>query len=89
MELYEILYNVDKSSDHLHHMDAICDYLYHIKYMFVGDGVRSEVEKVICKLRPALKLRLRFISHLNMDETTAATPTSKDVQTPTATTTSS
>lgn len=43
--------------------------------MFVGDGVRSDVEKVICKLRPALKLRLRFISHLNMEETTAVVPT--------------
>ena len=42
---------------------------YHIKYMFVGDGVRNEVEKVICKLRPALKVRLRFISHLNIEET--------------------
>lgn len=28
MELYEILLNVDKASEHLYHMDAICDYLY-------------------------------------------------------------
>ncbi|XP_012943009.1 mediator of RNA polymerase II transcription subunit 23 [Aplysia californica] len=82
VELYEILLNVDKASEHLHHMDAICDYLYHIKYMFVGDGVRSDVEKVICKLRPALKLRLRFISHLNIEETTASTPS---MPTPTTT----
>ncbi|KAK0059322.1 mediator of RNA polymerase II transcription subunit 23-like isoform X2 [Biomphalaria pfeifferi] len=74
VELYDILLNVDSKSEHLYHMDAICDYLYHIKYMFVGDGVRSEVEKVICKLRPALKVRLRFISHLNIDETTAVVP---------------
>ncbi|KAK3781044.1 hypothetical protein RRG08_046348 [Elysia crispata] len=75
VELYEILLNVDKASEHLHHMDPICDYLYHIKYMFVGDGVRSEVEKVICKLRPALKVRLRFISHLNIEETNAVANT--------------
>jgi len=31
--------------------------------MFVGDGVKAEVEKVIRSLRPALQLRLRFISH--------------------------
>ena len=36
--------------------------------MFVGDGVKNEVEKLICHLRPALKLRLRFISHINVDE---------------------
>ncbi len=38
--------------------------------MYVGDGVKSEVEKVIRKLRPALKLRLRFISHQGKEETT-------------------
>ncbi|CAG5128947.1 unnamed protein product, partial [Candidula unifasciata] len=75
VELYEILLNVDKASEHLFHMDAICDYLYHIKYMFVGDGVKSDAEKVICKLRPALKLRLRFMSHLNIDETSVVTST--------------
>ena len=41
---------------------------YHIKYMFVGDGVKNEVEKVIRSLRPALQLRLRFISHINVEE---------------------
>lgn len=43
---------------------------YHIKYMFVGDGVKNEVEKLICHLRPSLKLRLRFISHINVEELT-------------------
>ncbi|XP_008483909.1 mediator of RNA polymerase II transcription subunit 23 [Diaphorina citri] len=50
------------------HMDEICDLLYHIKYMFVGDLMKSEVEGIIRKLRPALQMRLRFISHLNIDE---------------------
>ncbi len=40
---------------------------YHIKYMFVGDGVKNEVEKVIRSLRPALQLRLRYISHHGKD----------------------
>jgi len=46
---------------------------YHVKYMFVGDGVKAEVEKVIRSLRPALQLRLRFISHHGRED---ATPTS-------------
>ena len=34
-------------SQHLFAMDPICDFLYHIKYMFVGDGVRAEAERSI------------------------------------------
>jgi hypothetical protein len=41
---------------------------YHVKYMFVGDGVKTEVEKVIRTLRPALQLRLRFIAHHGREE---------------------
>jgi mediator of RNA polymerase II transcription subunit 23 len=36
--------------------------------MFVGDMMKSEVEGVIRKLRPALQMRLRFIAHLNPEE---------------------
>ena len=45
---------------------------YHVKYMFVGDGVKAEVEKVIRSLRPALQLRLRFISHHGREDATPA-----------------
>ncbi|KAL3868089.1 hypothetical protein ACJMK2_040926 [Sinanodonta woodiana] len=72
VELYEILANIDRSCIFLHCMDPIVDFLYHIKYMFVGDGVKNEVEKVIRNLRPALQLRLRFISHITVEE--ASTP---------------
>lgn len=41
---------------------------YHIKYQFVGDLMKAEVEGVIRKLRPALQMRLRFIAHLNINE---------------------
>ena len=76
VELYEILANVDKASEHLHYMDPITDFLYHIKYMFIGDGVKNEVEKFIRNFRPALQMRLRFISHTVVDETStpASTP---------------
>ncbi|KAK6167600.1 hypothetical protein SNE40_021588 [Patella caerulea] len=67
VELYQILLNVDKASEHLHLMDPISDFLYHIKYMFVGDGVKAETENVIRNLRPALQLRLRFISHISVE----------------------
>ncbi|XP_046366598.1 mediator of RNA polymerase II transcription subunit 23-like isoform X3 [Haliotis rufescens] len=72
VELYEILMTVDKSCEHLNFMDPICDFLYHIKYMFIGDGVKHDVEKVIRNLRPALQLRLRFISHINVEEPVSA-----------------
>ena len=31
--------------------------------MYVGHGVKNEIEKVINLLRPQLQVRLRFISH--------------------------
>ena len=65
VELYELLEQVDKNAAEIKMVDPICDLLYHIKYMFTGDQVKTEVEQVIRNLRPALRLRLRFISHLN------------------------
>lgn len=41
---------------------------YHIKYMFVGDMMKNEVETIIRRLRPALQMRLRFIAHINIEE---------------------
>ncbi|XP_064625436.1 mediator of RNA polymerase II transcription subunit 23-like [Lineus longissimus] len=75
VELYEILENVDKGTEHIKYMDSISDFLYHIKYMFVGDSVKNEVEKVIRNLRPAFQKRLRFISHHSKEEAQAPTPT--------------
>ncbi|XP_063241500.1 mediator of RNA polymerase II transcription subunit 23 [Bacillus rossius redtenbacheri] len=72
VELYELLEQVDKSVTHMNYMDPICDLLYHIKYMFVGDMMKSDVEGIIRRLRPALQMRLRFIAHLNLDEINAA-----------------
>uniref|UniRef100_A0A8D8DB44 Mediator of RNA polymerase II transcription subunit 23 n=4 Tax=Culex pipiens TaxID=7175 RepID=A0A8D8DB44_CULPI len=68
--LYELLEQVDKaqSSAPLKYMDPICDLLYHIKYMFVGDMMKSDLEAIIRRLRPALQMRLRFITRLNVDE---------------------
>ncbi|KDR22950.1 mediator of RNA polymerase II transcription subunit 23 isoform X2 [Zootermopsis nevadensis] len=72
VELYELLEQVDKNVTHMQYMDPICDLLYHIKYMFVGDLMKNEVECIIRRLRPALQMRLRFIAHLNIEEINAA-----------------
>lgn len=39
-----------------------------MKYMFVGDGVKSEVEKIIRNLRPELQSKLKFISFYNPEQ---------------------
>lgn len=68
LELYTCLEQVDKNVPVLKYMDPISDLLYHIKYMFVGDTMKSEAEAIIRKLRPALQMRLRFIAHLTIEE---------------------
>lgn len=40
---YEMLQAVDQHSQHLSFMDPICDFLYHIKYMYTGDSVKEQV----------------------------------------------
>uniref|UniRef100_A0A1B6D9V1 Mediator of RNA polymerase II transcription subunit 23 n=1 Tax=Clastoptera arizonana TaxID=38151 RepID=A0A1B6D9V1_9HEMI len=77
IELYHLLEQVDKNVAHLNYMDSICDLLYHIKYMFVGDTMKSDVEGIIRRLRPALQMRLRFIAHLNIDEINEARETTQ------------
>ncbi|KAG8538569.1 hypothetical protein GDO81_022395 [Engystomops pustulosus] len=69
-----MLLNVDQCSTHLNFMDPICDFLYHMKYMFTGDSIKDQVEKIIFNLRPALKLRLRFITHISKQEPAAVPP---------------
>ncbi|XP_048106556.1 mediator of RNA polymerase II transcription subunit 23 [Alosa alosa] len=69
---YEMLQAVDQHCKHLSYMDPVCDFLYHIKYMFTGDSVKDQVEKIICNLRPAMKLRLRFITHISKMEPAAS-----------------
>uniref|UniRef100_A0A3P9PB18 Mediator of RNA polymerase II transcription subunit 23 n=1 Tax=Poecilia reticulata TaxID=8081 RepID=A0A3P9PB18_POERE len=72
---YEMLQAVDQHCQHLSYMDPICDFLYHIKYMYTGDSVKEQVEKIIMTLRPAMKLRLRFITHSSIIETSSSAAT--------------
>lgn len=66
--LYELLAQVDKAQTEMNYMDPICDLLYHIKYVFVGDSMKKDLEAVVRRLRPQLQLRLRFIAHLTVEE---------------------
>lgn len=69
---YELLEQIDHSrtlhDEALVYMDNICDFFYHIKYMFVGDAMKTELEPIIRRLSNPLRLRLRFISRLNVEE---------------------
>ncbi|KAI2652422.1 Mediator of RNA polymerase II transcription subunit 23 [Labeo rohita] len=82
---YEMLQAVDQHSKHLAYMDPICDFLYHIKYMFTGDSVKDQVERIICSLRPAMRLRLRFITHISKMEPAAAAAASTATSVPQST----
>ena len=66
LELYHALAKVDSCFTDFKHQDAICDVLYHIKYMFTGDSIKTDLEGIIRGLRPDLQRRLRFVSHLNV-----------------------
>lgn len=48
---YEMLQAVDHHSNHLAYMDPICDFLYHIKYMFTGDSVKDQVHTQMSSVR--------------------------------------
>ncbi|KAG5667969.1 hypothetical protein PVAND_015928 [Polypedilum vanderplanki] len=68
---YELLELVDKNKGEdgiLEFMDPICDMLYHIKYMFVGDSMKADLEPIIRRLSNPLKSRLRFITRLGVEE---------------------
>ncbi|XP_065332205.1 mediator of RNA polymerase II transcription subunit 23 isoform X2 [Cloeon dipterum] len=79
VSLNEMLEQVDKPGGQLNYLDPVCDLFYHIKYMYLGDMMKSEVEGIFRKLSPALQMRLRFIAHLNPDEATNATASAASV----------
>lgn len=44
---------------------------YHIKYQYVGNLMKSEVEGIVCRLRLPLQKKLRFITQLSLAEVEA------------------
>lgn len=69
---YELLELVDKNKtqkdEPMKYMDTLSDILYHIKYMFVGDSMKNDLEPIIRRLSNPLRLRLRFITRLTVEE---------------------
>lgn len=69
---YELLESIDKNqsqkNEPVKYMDPICDMLYHIKYMFVGDSMKTDLEPIIRRLSNPLRLRLRFITRLSVED---------------------
>lgn len=65
VDLYEMLGKVDKKCE-IVHLDTICDFFYHIKYMFTGDAVKKDIERCIRNFKPRLQYCLRFITPLNV-----------------------
>ncbi|KRX88416.1 Mediator of RNA polymerase II transcription subunit 23 [Trichinella pseudospiralis] len=61
-DLYQMLYNVDCEVSSWNYEDLICDFFYHVKYMYVGDSVRQETDRIIPMLRTSLQQKLRYIS---------------------------
>ena len=59
--LYRMLAKVNKETP-LKRMDEICDVLYHIKYQFIGDSIKDDVEKSAKDFRPELQRRLKYIA---------------------------
>ncbi|VDP29809.1 unnamed protein product [Soboliphyme baturini] len=68
-----MLLNVDKNCTVLQYEDTIVDLCYHMKYMYVGDSIRSETDRIITQLRPSLQLKLRYISNINIDHGSGGT----------------
>lgn len=51
---------------------------YHIKYQYVGNLMKSEVEGIVCRLRLPLQKKLRFITQLSLAEVEAMNQQSSD-----------
>lgn len=66
-ELYMMLEQVDRHSEHLYHMNTVADFLYYIKYMHIGNMVQSTVERILPNLRPQLQRKLKYISPILRD----------------------
>lgn len=68
--LYDALEQVDRANPNspLKHIDPVCDLLYHLKYQYVGDSMKADVEAIIKRLRHPLRMKLRFITGLQVDD---------------------
>ncbi|VDK42283.1 unnamed protein product [Anisakis simplex] len=58
VDVYKMTVKVNERVGVLKYEDAICDLLYHMKYMYVGDFVKNEAEQAIQRLSPSMRVKL-------------------------------
>ncbi|MFH4975626.1 hypothetical protein AB6A40_002335 [Gnathostoma spinigerum] len=63
VDVYKMTVKVNERVGRLKYEDSICDLLYHMKYMYVGDFVKNEAEQAIQRLSPSMRDKLKYISH--------------------------
>lgn len=63
VDVYKMTVKVNEQVGVLKYEDSICDLLYHMKYMYVGDFVKNEAEQAIQRLSPSMREKLKYISH--------------------------
>eukprot|EP00118_Oscarella_pearsei_P007886 m.39613 g.39613 ORF g.39613 m.39613 type:complete len:1383 (+) comp32771_c0_seq5:3-4151(+) len=61
--LYRMLKSVDTAGGFARYLDLISDFLYYIKYSFIGDAGKEEIKAIVASLNPEspLYMRLRFM----------------------------
>uniref|UniRef100_A0A158PT19 Mediator of RNA polymerase II transcription subunit 23 n=1 Tax=Brugia timori TaxID=42155 RepID=A0A158PT19_9BILA len=67
IHVYKMTVKVNERVGLLKYEDSICDFLYHMKYMYVGDFVKNEAEQAIQRLSPSMRNKLKYISHTQMN----------------------
>uniref|UniRef100_A0A915PWS5 Mediator of RNA polymerase II transcription subunit 23 n=1 Tax=Setaria digitata TaxID=48799 RepID=A0A915PWS5_9BILA len=70
VDVYKMTVKVNERVGVLKYEDSICDFLYHMKYMYVGDFVKNEAEQAIQRLSPSMRDKLKYISHTQTNATT-------------------
>lgn len=63
VDVYKMTVKVNEAVGRFKYEDTVCDFLYHMKYMYVGDFIKSEAEQAIQKLTPSMREKLMYISH--------------------------
>ncbi|KAL3997847.1 Mediator complex subunit 23 family protein [Acanthocheilonema viteae] len=69
VDVYKMTVKVNERVGVLKYEDSICDFLYHMKYMYVGDFVKNEAEQAIQRLSPSMRDKLKYISHTQINAT--------------------
>ncbi len=79
IDIYHMLGQVAERGCDLRYEHTICDLLYHLKYMYVGDFVKTEADIIIQRLPLSMQEKLRFITHQPVDAIHAAAAATNSV----------